>query len=300
MAQLKDVAVYFDASKCTACKGCQVACKQWNQLPSALDDKDYEFDPSFTYPRNNTGDTWLHMNLEETEDSKGNLGWAFGRVSCQHCTDAACVDACPTGACHKTAEGAVVIDQDKCIGCKYCVAACPFSVPKFRERDDKTQKCTMCLDRIENDRRPACVTTCPTGALQFGDRYDMIALAKTRLNEIKPNRPDAMIYGLTEMGGLHVIQVLPYGPKAHHLPENPEVSVLTLASKFMKPIAGIGALAVAALSGIAFIGARGYKRDVDDWKFDPKTGITYDKGVPIDDEHKDATAEASTEVKGGE
>lgn len=295
----KEVAIFYDASKCTACKGCQVACKQWNQLPAAFDTEDYEFSGSFEAPTKNSGDTWIRITFDEGEDSKGDFRWAFGRDACQHCTDAACVAACPSGACHKTPHGAVVIDQDKCIACEYCVAACPFSVPKLRARDNKTNKCRMCLDRVDNGKKPACVSTCPTGALQFGDRYEMIKLAKERLNVIKPNKPDAIVYGLKEMGGLHVIQVLPYGAKAAGLPENPEVSALTLASKYMKPIAGIGALGVAAFAGLSFLGGRGATRGKDDLTFDPETGITYNKGVPIDD-HKDATAEASSDAKGGE
>jgi len=304
---VKDVAIYYDASKCTACKGCQVACKQWNQLPSALSTEGVKFNDSFEYPPNNSGDTWLHIGFDEGEDSNGDFRWAFGRTSCQHCTDAACVSVCPSGACHKTPQGAVVIDKEICIGCQYCVAACPFGVPKFRERDNKTRKCWMCLDRIENGKRPACVSTCPTGALDFGDRYELIARAKARVEEIKPNKPDAVVYGIKEMGGLHVIQVLPFGPGAVGLPENPKVSNLTLASKYMKPFAGIGALAVAGFAALSWIRGRGYERGPEDLSYDPKTGITYDKGVPVDydkplakDDTVDASAEASEQERGGE
>lgn len=297
MAETKEMAIYYDASVCTACKGCQIACKQWNQLPSRLDDKANEFGHSFEHPKENTGDTWLHMSFEEGEDSKGNFYWAFGRQACLHCTDAACVNACPTGACQHNDNGGVFIDKDTCIGCEYCVAACPFSVPKLRERDNKSRKCSMCVDRTDNGMIPACVKTCPTDALQFGTREEMVAMAKDRLAAIKPTHPDAMVYGLTEMGGLHVIQVLPFGNEAVRLPKDPKVSALTLVSKYTKPITGLGALAVAAMSAAAFIGGRGYKRGENELSFDPETGITYDDGVPVD-EHGNKI-EAAAGEKGG-
>lgn len=296
MAAEKEIAIYFDASRCSACKGCQINCKQWNQLPSPYKTTD-EFSGSFENPLKNNGDTWLHMRFQEGETAEGNTYWAFGREACQHCTNAACVEVCPTGACHHTPNGSVVIDKDTCIGCEYCVAACPFDIPHYNERENiqATRKCWLCQDRITNDREPACVSTCPTDALQFGERSEMLAKAKARLEVLKETRPNAIVYGEHEMGGLHVIQVLPYGAKAVRLPENPRYKSFTLASKYMKPIAGIGALGVAALATVAFIGGRGSERAVDEIQFDPSTGVTTVKGVPVDDEGHPVTKGGSND-----
>jgi formate dehydrogenase iron-sulfur subunit len=253
---MAEIAIYYDASKCTACKGCQVNCKQWNQLPAPLEESPWT--GSYESPAANSGDTWLRIMFHETESADGKIGWAFGRDACQHCKDAGCVKACPSGACHYTDSGTVAIDKDKCIGCQFCVAACPFDVPKYRSRDKVSQKCWMCQDRTENGLGPACVHTCPTGALLFGDRDEMLAKAKERVAEIKPNRPDAVVYGEKEMGGLHVIQVLPFGAEAHGMPVNPKAKITNTTEQLLRPLTGLGVLAVLGVSLASFVGGRGF------------------------------------------
>jgi len=268
---MAESAILFDASRCTACKGCQIACKQWNQLPSPMSNDDYTFSGSFESPLENDGDTWLHIGFREELGGPNGIAWAFSRVSCQHCTDAACVSACPSSACQYTESGAVIIDPEVCIGCKYCVAACPFGVPKYNERETISRKCWMCQDRTGEGQSPACVKTCPAGALNFGARPDMIAAAHTRLDAIKATFPEAIVYGENELGGLHVIQVLPYGAEAHGMPVDPQVPLLRQLSDFLKPAAAVGVAATLAALAVSFVRSRSYDRDPDELHYDPES-----------------------------
>lgn len=151
MANTKEVAMLFDSSHCTGCKGCQVACKQWNMLPSALGLNENKFSGSYQNPPDLNGDTRLVMTFDEKES--GNkyqpINFAIGRRSCFHCTDAACVAICSSGALYKNANGVVSFDTEKCNGCTYCQSACPFDVPRFRPEDGLIDKCTLCIDRLE-------------------------------------------------------------------------------------------------------------------------------------------------------
>jgi len=252
-------AIYYDASMCTACKGCQVNCKQWNQLPSPLEQSPWT--GSYESPASNSGDTWLRITFNETTRSDDSVGWAFGRSACQHCTDAACAEACPTGACHHTKTGSVAIDEEKCIGCSFCVAACPYDIPHIRERDGKSHKCWMCENRVANGLLPACVQTCPTRALKFGDRAEMLQLAKDRVAAIKDTRPNAEVYGETQMGGLHVVQVLPYGAAAHGMPTGMAETSFNWVERVLRPLTILGVLGVGGVALMSFIGGRGFKQE---------------------------------------
>jgi len=273
-----EISMLFDASLCSGCKGCQTICKSWNQLPSPLDSRELAFSSTWENPLVNDGDTWLHMKFSEIEDSKGKVAVAITRNACMHCKDAACVKACPTGACHYEKNGSVVIDQAKCIGCKYCAAACPFEIPKYRERTSSTCKCWFCQDRLANDRTPACVGTCPTGALYFGLRKEVVKMAQDRLAQIKPDYPDAIIYGLdgAEMGGTHLLMILPYGAKVHQMPVNPKPNVMTQAGKVVPVIAGLGFVGVLGVTALSLLGGRGASHTIDTYSYDEKTGVTYE------------------------
>lgn len=268
---MTEMAILFDSSRCTGCRGCQVACKCWNDLPSEpTAEHPYDsvnWDGKFTHPADLNACTRLIMTFEDFEDenSQKRVGWAFGRRACQHCTNAGCVNICPAGALRKDEEtGMVTYDQDKCIGCQNCSAACPFDVPRYEDRGGKTviNKCSGCVDRIANGMMPACVTTCQSGALQFGERDEMIALANERLDMLKQRGYEkACIYGVDEMDGLHVIQVLKHGMEAHHAVKDPQIPAAAFLSGIMKPITAVGAgatvLGLAAMFGLA----TGYKRD---------------------------------------
>lgn len=259
----KEVAMLFDASHCTGCKGCQVACKQWNMLPSSLEMNGNAFHGSYQNPPNLNGDTRLVMTFDEK--ASGNplqpINWAIGRRSCYHCTDAGCVQACSSGALYKTESGVVAFDTEKCNGCTFCQPACPFDVPRFRETDGKIDKCTLCIDRLEEGEIPACVKTCQPEALKFGPRDEMIALGKKRVEFLKAKGFDkAELYGETEMGGLHILQVCKYGHEAYGLPTDPKPNPKLQTIKVMKTVTGVGTAAVVAGLAASFIAATGYRR----------------------------------------
>src|SRR4030042_1379843 len=175
---MAEKAIFYDASKCPACRGCQVACKSWNEREAekTINNGTLENPPDLS-PQ-----TWLKMEFREVGNN-GDVRWLFTRRSCMHCTDAACVKVCPTGALYYHPLGFVSYDRGKCSGCGYCKEFCPFDVP----RNDvnrasglgRMDKCTACttfgLDRIDNGYTPACVKTCPTGALTYGDRATLLS-----------------------------------------------------------------------------------------------------------------------------
>ena len=264
MANTKEVAMLFDSSHCTGCKGCQVACKQWNMLPSALGLNENKFSGSYQNPPDLNGDTRLVMTFDEKES--GNkyqpINFAIGRRSCFHCTDAACVAICSSGALYKNANGVVSFDTEKCNGCTYCQSACPFDVPRFRPEDGLIDKCTLCIDRLEEGGVPACVKTCQPEALKFGPRDEMIALGQKRVEFLKKTGFDkAELYGVTEMGGLHVLQVCQIGHEAYGLPTDPKPNKMVGMVDSMRKVTGVGTAAVLAGLAVSFIAATGYRRE---------------------------------------
>ena len=264
MANKKEVAILFDSSHCTGCKGCQVACKQWNMLPSTMELNGNKFTGSYQSPADLNGDTRLIMTFDEKES--GNkyqpINFAVGRRSCFHCTDAACVEICSSGALYHKENGVVALDTDKCNGCTYCQSACPFDVPRFRPTDGRIDKCTLCMDRLKEGGIPACVKTCQPEALKFGPRDEMIRLGKERVEFLKKKGFDkAELYGEHEMGGLHVLQVCKFGHEAYGLPDNPKANPMVGAMKTMKTVTGLGTAAVIAGLAVSFAAAVGYRRE---------------------------------------
>ena len=255
-------AIYFDTFMRTACKGCQVACKTWNSLPSYIGLNENKFSGSYQNPMDLRGDVRLLMSFNELEGGPKGVKWAFGRRSCQHCTDAGCVTMCPSGALYYDGSGMVTYNSEVCIGCQECSIGCPYNVPRYDNLTGKINKCTGCVDRINHNMPPACVSECQSGALQFGDRDDMIELANKRVKDLKERGyEDACVYGVDQMDGLHVIQVLKYGVEAHQQVKNPAIPAMVTATRIMKPVTGV----VAALTGVGLITmfgmAVGYNRD---------------------------------------
>lgn len=259
----KEVAILFDSSHCTGCKGCQVACKQWNMLPSKMGLNDNEFTGSLQGPGDLGGDTRLVMTFDEKPS--GNklqpIHWAIGRRSCFHCTDAGCVAICSSGALKKNDNGVVSFDTEKCNGCTYCQSACPFDVPRFRDTDGKIDKCTLCLDRLEDGQVPACVKTCQPEALKFGPREEMLEIGRKRVEFLKAKGFDkAELYGEKEMGGLHILHVLKFGHEAYGLPTDPKPNSMVGVMQAMKPVTAVGTAAVVAGLAVSFLAAMGYRR----------------------------------------
>lgn len=221
------VTMLVDASKCTACRGCQVACKQWWDLPASKTAQT----GSYENPKNLEPNTWTRITFHEYE-AGGKLQWLFLAWGCVHCAQAACVDVCPTGALKQNAQGFVSLERELCNGCGYCTQACPFGVPQLDIINPltgaaKATKCTFCQDRITNGLVPACVKTCTTGALAFGDRPAMLAQAQARVAWLKERGyTDARLYGENELGGLGRLFVLTAPPSAYGLPDKPEYPIL--------------------------------------------------------------------------
>lgn len=197
------MAILYDVGRCVGCRGCQMACKRWNKLPSE------STDPQGLYesPRDLSAHTWTLILLAEGEE-RGKLYRGFVKRQCMHCQYPACVSACPVGALHKTEEGAVIYDATRCIGCRYCMVACPFGVLRFEWEKPLPliRKCTFCVDRLEAGLHPACVEACPTGALTFGERDSLIAEAENRIQST-PGKYVNHIYGKEEVGGTSMLYI---------------------------------------------------------------------------------------------
>ena len=225
----------IDVSKCMACRACQVACKQWNELPAEHTTQrgTYENPPELS------GQTWIKVEFRERPGE-----WLFRAHTCMHCTDASCEAVCPSGAISHI-DGAVIIDQDICIGCGYCVQACPFGVAHKDEVEGSVRKCRFCIDRISNGYQPACATTCPTGAIQFGERDELLAKASGRVQILKGDYgyTKANIYGEYELGGLNTLYVLTDEPSVFGLPESPQLVVSSGVAKWLSGIITAGVVA---------------------------------------------------------
>jgi formate dehydrogenase iron-sulfur subunit len=186
-----------------------VACKQWNQLPA--EETHFFEGAGYQNPADLSGDTYLYMSFHEIEDPMNpdkRMKWVFGRHACMHCADPGCVSACPVSALRKTPEGPVTYDPGLCLGCRYCMIACPWSIPKFQwfKALPEIRKCTLCADRIAENLAPACMTACPTGALKFGNRDELLAEAKQRI-KADPGKYQNYVYGEKEAGGTSLLYI---------------------------------------------------------------------------------------------
>lgn len=277
---MAESAILYDSSLCSACKGCQVQCKQWNGMPSTLTKNGNTFTGSYQSMPDLNGDTLLLMKYSESSTETG-VQWAFTRRSCFHCTEAWCEKVCPVGAYTHLENGTVKHDNTKCIGCRYCMTACPFGVPQFREQFGVTSKCTLCEDRVLEDRKPACVKTCPASALSFGPRGEMIDKGKARVEELKKaGFTKAELYGETEMGGMHVLHVAKYGLEAHGYIRDPKPPVTAQLHTLVKPLTGVGLLGMLAVVAASYVGGSGYKRSEDELRYDPVLKDTVRKDTP--------------------
>lgn len=237
----------IDISKCTGCRGCQLACKQWNRQPAAQT----ENYGTYQNPPDLQSNTWTLIRFQEIAEKDG-VKWVFRKDGCMHCTDAACVKVCPSGALQYTEYGTVALNNDRCIGCKECVVACPFDIPRYDRATDKITKCDLCLTRIQAALSPACVKACPTGALKFGDKGDMLKAAYKRAAQLGGN---ANVYGDKFVDGTHVLYVLPDKPGTYDkLPAKPSVPLSIIVWKdLLKPLSLLAAGGVIAGSFLHYI-----------------------------------------------
>lgn len=236
-------AVLIDLTRCSGCRSCEVACREANDLLTQPDE-----------PTQLAADTWTYIDFVPLPTVSTEP--LPVKRQCMHCIDPACASACPVAALHKTPEGPVAYRENRCMGCRYCMIACPFDVPKF-EWDSGLRpvigKCTMCVDRLEEGLQPACVEECPTGALKFGSRNELLAEAKGRIQADTERYVDH-VYGETEVGGTFVLYLsgVPFQALGFRtdLPEEP-LPALTweVLSKLPALVLGLGVV----LGGASFI-----------------------------------------------
>ncbi|MHB1375380.1 MAG: formate dehydrogenase subunit beta [Thauera sp.] len=248
--QTTEVAKLIDISKCIGCKACQTACMEWNDIRDEVGSNAGTYDN----PRDLTENSWTVMRYSEVEVEQGKLEWLIRKDGCMHCADPGCLKACPSpGAIIQHSNGIVDFQQEHCIGCGYCIAGCPFNVPRISKKDNKAYKCTLCSDRVGVGMEPACVKTCPTGAIVFGSKTDMIQHAEARLVDLKERGyAKAGLYDPQGVGGTHVMYVLQHAdqPELYHgLPRDPAISpMVSLWKGVTKPLMSLG-LGLVALAG---------------------------------------------------
>lgn len=244
-----EVAKLIDISRCIGCKACQAACLEWNDLRDEVGHNTGHYDN----PPDLTDKSWTLMRFSEVEND-GNLEWLIRKDGCMHCGDPGCLKACPApGAIVQYANGIVDFVQENCIGCGYCIRGCPFDIPRLSPIDHKVYKCTLCSDRVAVGQAPACAKTCPTQAISFGTKADMIQWANARVDELhRRGFNNAGLYDPPGVGGTHVMYVLQHADRPQlyaGLPEHPKVSpVVELWKGAVKPL-GLAAI------GLALVGA---------------------------------------------
>lgn len=242
-------ALLISPELCIGCRGCQTACKEWNQLPATKTRNlgTYENPPDLT------PNLYNRIRFVEVPSEANVVRWLFVSQRCMHCEDAGCMRICPApGALFKTKEGVVAFDKEKCIGCKLCVAACPFDVPRYDDKG-KISKCHLCSDRISEGLSPACAKTCPTGAIAYGKREELIARAQKAGYQ--------KLYGEADLGGLGVLYAFKDAPKIYGMDDHPAIpETVIFWHKVLKPLAYIGLGGAVAASLLHYL-VIGPKRD---------------------------------------
>jgi len=240
---------------CIGCRGCQTACKEWNQLEG---EKTVNRGSTENPPDLSTN-TFNKVRYVELPSEKQSVRWLFVSQRCMHCGDAGCMKICPApGALFKTPEGAVAYDKDKCIGCRLCVTSCPFNVPRY-DAKNKISKCNLCADRISQGLTPACTKTCPTGALRYGDRDELIGLAK--------KAGYAKVYGEKDLEGLGAVYAFNDAPKIYGMSESPAIpEAVVFWDNVLKPLSYLGLAGVVAAAAFHYVafGPKKYEEEKKD------------------------------------
>jgi formate dehydrogenase iron-sulfur subunit len=253
---------FTDTSVCIGCKACEVACKEWNHVPEdGLTFTGMSYDNTIGLG----ADTWRHVAFIEQRKQvtaqDGGVGselrWLMASDVCKHCTHAACLDVCPTGALFRTEFGTVVVQEDICNGCGYCIPACPYGVIDQRKDDGRVWKCTLCYDRLRDDMEPACAQACPTNSIQFGELDELRERAEKRLDQMTAaGQTEARLYGADPedgVDGFGAFFLLLDEPEVYGLPPDPVVTTRNVGQVWVGVLAGAAALgagiAAAVLGG---------------------------------------------------
>jgi formate dehydrogenase iron-sulfur subunit len=251
---------FTDTTLCIGCKACEVACKQWNQLP---DDGLIFTGMSYDNTVALGASTWRHVAFIErpvalsTQDA-GAFSWLFSSDVCKHCARAGCLESCPTGAIVRTEFDSVYVQPDICNGCGYCVVSCPFGVIDRREDDGRAWKCTLCYDRLKDDMEPACAKACPTDSIKFGDLEELRETARARVGRLhEQGLHEAYLYGedpASQPGteGVNAFFLLVDKPEAYNLPPDPVAPAKRAKESWMSfAFAAVGLMAVAVRSALS-------------------------------------------------
>ena len=250
-AGLRTIMGFFtDTTLCIGCKACEVACKQWNQLPA----DGFEFTAnSYDNTKHLGSTTWRHVAFKEQIGTTEGR-WLMMSDVCKHCEDAPCEQSCPTGSIIYNEFGDVYVQTDICNGCGYCISACPFGVLGRNEEDGHAHKCTLCYDRQKEGMTPACAKACPTASIQFGPVEELRERAHQRVRELHGRgRMDAYLYGADSLDGygpLNSFFLLEDHPYEYNLPEAPPQPLRGQRTRYAMGIAA--GVALTALSAVLF------------------------------------------------
>jgi formate dehydrogenase iron-sulfur subunit len=257
---------FTDTSVCIGCKACEVACKEWNQIPASEQGFTGDsYDNTFDLGAN----TWRHVAFVEqrtpadrvpaewglqTYQEGDGMRWLMASDVCKHCTEAACLEVCPTGALFRTEFGTVVVQEDICNGCGYCVPACPFGVLDKREDDGRVWKCTLCYDRLKDDKEPACAQACPTDSIQFGELEVLRVHARERVEQLQEaGLESARLYGEDPgdgVGGFGAFFLLLDEPEVYSLPPDPKTTTRDLPGTWAAALSAAAALGLGVAAAV--------------------------------------------------
>ena len=245
---------FTDTTVCIGCKACEVACKEWNQLPSTNGGANTLSGHSYDNTRQLDGMHWRHVRfVEQFGEDRRDGRWLMMSDVCKHCAHAGCLEVCPTGAIIRTEFDTVVIQSNVCNGCRDCIGACPFGVIGINPVSGTAQKCTLCYDRMQVGLTPACAKACPTESIKFGPLEDLRRKARARVAQLhERGHTAAYLYGDDEkiLGGLNSFYLLEDKPEVYGLPADPKMPSRNLLSASM--FSGLGALVVRLVGLLSF------------------------------------------------
>jgi formate dehydrogenase iron-sulfur subunit len=251
---------FTDTTVCIGCKACEVACKEWNQLPAANGGVNTLSGDSYDNTRRLDGLHWRHVKfVEQFTPDRSQGRWLLMSDVCKHCVRAGCLEVCPTGAIIRTEFDTVVIQSDVCNGCRDCIGACPFGVIEINPASGTAQKCTLCYDRLRVGLEPACSKACPTDSIQFGPIAELRKRAEARVGALHARgEKQAALYGAddTMLGGLNSFFLLVDRPEVYGLPPDPKMPSRNLKSSSLWTVLGGVLIGLAGIFSFRTRGAR--------------------------------------------